>query len=425
MSELERSRPQPPVRALHLGLGNFFRAHQAWFTHSADDGGEWGIAAFTGRSARAAEVLARQDGLYTLDVRDVAGDSFEVVESLAAVHAAADVPAWVGYWADPTVTYLTMTVTEAGYRRDGIAGRIVAGLMARRVADAGPIALIPCDNLPANGSVLAEAVGAVAERLDPTLVGWIEGSVTFISTVVDRITPATTDSDRARIVAATGFRDESPVVTEPFVEWVLASSTGVTVPRWETAGARWVEDTTPYEARKLMLLNGGHSLLAYAGPLRGHRTVAEAIADHLCRAWVEQWWDEARAYVPLSDPAVHDYRASLLDRWANPAIEHRLAQIAMDGSQKLPARILPTVRAERAAGRLPLGASRVLAAWVLSLRAPGGPAPDPRADELVGLSSGELGGAVPRVIGALDEALSDDHELVAAVVTLAEELKRS
>jgi fructuronate reductase len=448
VTSLIRSRPRPPVRALHLGLGNFFRAHQAWYTHAASDGADWGIAAFTGRSANAADVLAGQDALYLLDVRDDGGDCFDVVESLATVHHATDGEAWTRYWADPTVSHITLTVTEAGYRRDALGalderdpeihsdiaalqdetaartapGRIVAGLMARRSADGGPIALIPCDNLPANGAALARVVRDLAERVDPTLLAWIEESATFVSTMVDRITPATTEADRVRIHLATGVDDRSPVITEPFSDWVLAPPTELTVPRWETAGATWVDDAAPYEARKLLLLNGAHSLLAYTGQLRGHRTVADAIADDTCRAWVEQWWGEARAYVPLPDSAFDHYSQALLNRWDNRAIEHRLAQIAMDGSQKLVVRIVPVIRAERRAGRLPTAACRALAAWVLSLRAAGGPASDPRVIELVALADGDLRTAVPRTLRALDPTLPDDHELVAAVVALAEEL---
>jgi fructuronate reductase len=455
MSQLQRSRPRQPVRSLHLGLGSFFRAHQAWFTQAAEDGAEWGIAAFTGRSPSLAETLEGQGCLYLLDVRDPGGDRYEVVESVVAAHAGADAGAWAGYWADPAVGYITLTVTEAGYHLDGsgsldehdvdiasdidelrrgsardqvglrtAAGRIVSGMRARRAADAGPIALIPCDNLPGNGAALATTVRGLAGRVDPALAVWVEESAAFVSTVVDRITPATTDADRTRIAAESGLDDHCPVVTEPFAEWVLATDPGPGFPRWDSAGAIWASDTTAYESRKLTLLNGSHSLLAYAGPLRGHGTVAEAIADDTCRGWVEQWWDEACAHIPMASDDLAGYRGALVDRFANTAIEHRLAQIAQDGSLKLPVRILPTLRAERAAGRVPTGAARVLAAWVLSLRAPDGPAKDPRAAELVELAGGPLRTGVRRVLGALDPALAEDTELVTAVVALGEELAR-
>ncbi|MBI1379227.1 MAG: mannitol dehydrogenase family protein [Frankiales bacterium] len=440
---------------MHLGLGGFFRSHQAWFTQAASDRDAWGIAAFSGRSRRLAESLARQDCLYVLDVRAQSGSSYEVVESLVAAHPGDDLAAWSAYWADPAVRYVTLTVTEAGYHlgaegaldesdpdvaadlgdlRSARAGdqpplrtpvgRLVSGMRARRSADAGPIVVIPCDNLPDNGVALAASVRRLAERVDPALADWVAHSATFVSTVVDRITPATTDADRARIAAGSGYDDAVPVVTEPFAEWVLESAPGGELPRWDTAGARWVPDTRPYGTRKLALLNGAHSLLAYAAPWRGHRTVAEAIADDVCRAWVEQWWDEACAHLTLPDAELAAYRAALAERFANAAIEHRLAQIAQDGSLKLPVRILPTLRAERAASRLPLGAARVLAAWVLALRSPDGPAPDPRAAELVALAAGPLRQGVARALGVLDPSLAADAELVAAVVALGEELAR-
>ena len=455
MSPPQRSRPRPPVRALHLGLGSFFRAHQAWFTHAATDGAEWGVAAFSGGSPLLAETLTRQDCLYLLDVRDPGGDRYEVVESVVAAHSGSDAGAWTGYWAEPEVGYVTLTVTEAGYHLDRsrsldehdaevaadidalrrgaetdqvrlrtAPGRVVSGLRARRAADAGPIVLIPCDNLPDNGAALATAVRTLASRVDPSLAAWVEASATFVSTVVDRITPATTGADRSRITAQTGLNDRAPVVTEPFAEWVLATDPGPGLPRWDSAGATWASDTAAYEARKLTMLNGSHSLLAYAGPLRGHGTVAEAIADDTCRRWVQEWWDEACTHLSMPPDDLASYRRALLERFSNTAIEHRLEQIAQDGSLKLPVRILPTLRAERAAGRVPLGAARVLAAWVLSLRAPAGPANDPRAAELVELAGGPLRTGVHQALGALDPSLAEDAELVAAVVALGEELAR-
>ncbi len=452
MNELQRTRPAAPVRALHMGLGSFFRAHQAWYTHHAADGGEWGIAAFTGRSARMAETLGLQDGLYTLDVRAPEGDRYELIESLSAVHAAGDRAAWAAYWADPAVVLVTLTVTEAGYRRAAGGGldltdadvqqdlialqtgrpadvrtapaQLVAGFLARREAGAGALTIVPCDNLPGNGPALAAVVDELVSLVDDDLAAWAREHISYASTAVDRITPATTDEDRARVEAALGVTDRSPVVTEPFVEWVISGNFPAGRPAWETAGATIVPDTAPYEARKLTLLNGSHSLMAYAGPLRGHATVNEAIADEVVRGWVDQWWDEACRHLPLAEDVLAHYREALLERYANPMIQHKLAQIAMDGSLKLPVRILPTIRAERAAGRVPTGAARVLAAWTLSLRTPEGPA-DPRRAELVELAQGGPAAAVPRLLAALDPALAEDADLVAAVRDLAEQLARA
>jgi fructuronate reductase len=204
-------------------------------------------------------------------------------------------------------------------------------------------------------------------------------------------------------------------VTEPFSEWVLAGDFPAGRPAWDAAGAVLTADVGPHEERKLWLLNGAHSVLAYAGALRGHETVADAVADPVCRGWVESWWDTCGPHLRLPAAEVAGYRAALLERFANPRIRHALGQIATDGSQKLPVRFLPVLRRERAAGRLPDAAVTVLAAWVAHLRGAGTPVRDARADVLVPLAGGPPAEAVPRVLAALAEDLADDGALVAAV----------
>jgi fructuronate reductase len=265
----------------------------------------------------------------------------------------------------------------------------------------------------------ARVVGELATAVDPDLAAWIEANASFVTTMVDRITPRTTDDDRIRLRAETGVDDPLPVITEPYVEWVLAGQFPHGRPRWEDAGARFVNDIEPWEQRKLRLLNGSHSLMAYAGTIRGHDTVGQAIADPTVRAWVEAWWDDAAAHLPLPAADIAAYRAALLQRYANPRIRHLLAQIAADGSQKLPIRILPTVRAELAEGRVPQGAVRALAAWVCHLRGLGAPVTDVAADEFVTLASGDLDDAVGRV---LDHLGVDDQQVHAAAAPLAHEL---
>ncbi|MBB2914172.1 mannitol-1-phosphate/altronate dehydrogenase [Streptosporangium becharense] len=184
-------------------------------------------------------------------------------------------------------------------------------------------------------------------------------------------------------------------------------------------GARFVADTTPYEERKLWLLNGGHSLLAYAGSLRGHTTVAEAVADPACRSWLAQWWREASRHLGFAEAELAAYRATLVERFANPRIRHTLAKIAEDGSQKLPVRVLPVLRAERENGRLPAGAVRVLAAWVLHLRGRGTPVRDGTAPP----AAGTLREAARTVLAGLDPALAHDVPLVDAVAAQARELR--
>jgi fructuronate reductase len=418
---LHRTTPAPPVRAVHLGLGAFFRAHQAWYTDRADDAAEWGIAAFTGRRPDLADALTAQDGLYTLVTRRGDGDDFRVVRSVARAHAADDSAAWQGYLASPDVRVVTLTVTEAGYRPDAAPARLLAGLRARRAADAGPLTLVPCDNLPDNGTVLATALRGLA---DPGLREWLDTSVSIATTMVDRITPQPTAADRATVLAHTGTDDRSPVVTEPFSEWVVSGDFPGGRPAWESAGAVLTDDVTPYEQRKLWLLNGGHSLLAYVGALRGHSTVDEAVNDEHCRALLEEWWSLCVPHLVVGRAEAVAYCAALLDRFANPRLGYALAQIAGDGSQKLPVRLLPVLRAERVAGRLPDVAVTVLAAWLLHLQGRGVPVRDVRGDELRSVAARSPADAVPAVLAVLDPELADDAELVAAVRTRCGNLSR-
>ena len=445
-------RPAPPVRLVHLGLGNFFRAHQAWYTERAPDAGEWGIGAFAGRGSGLAQTLEAQDGLYTLVTRAAAGDRFDVIGSVSRAHAAADHEAWLSYFASKQVRAVTVTITEAGYLRGADGGldrshddvqadvatlrrdpsarvrtapaRLVAGLVARRRADAGPLTLVPCDNLPDNGAVAARVVTDLAAMVDPGLAEWSAGSLSTVTTMVDRITPRTTPEDTVTVCEGTGLRDEAPVVTEPFREWVLSGPFLAGCPRWEDAGAIFTEDIIPFEHRKLWLLNGGHSLLAYAGAIRGHDTVADAVADDTLRGWLELWWTEASRYLSQPENELAAYRTALLDRFANPRIRYPLAQVATDGSQKLPVRILPTLRRERAAGRTPRGATLILGAWVVHLRGTGGPVADVRAAEIVPLAAGPLPDAVRHMVTYLDPALGEDAAVVSAVLDAAEQLSQ-
>jgi fructuronate reductase len=445
LSREQDGRPAAPVRIAHLGPGNFFRAHQAWYTEHAPDAADWGIAAFAGRRGAVARELAAQDGLYTLLVRAADGDHPEVVSAVAEVSAELD--DWRRCFARPELALVTSTVTEAGYRRaaDGgldredpevaadlaalrehgtdaevvtAPGKLVLGLAVRRAHDLPGLAVVPCDNVPDNGAMVARVVGELATDVDPGLAEWITEQVAFVTTMVDRITPRTTDEDRAG-VQASGVDDPVPVVAEPYVEWVLSGDFPQGRPRWEDVGARFVDDVVPWEHRKLWLLNGSHSLLAYAATLRGHDTVEQAISDPVVRGWVDQWWDDAARHLPLPPDDIAAYRTALLQRYANPRIRHLLRQIAADGSQKVPIRILPTVRAELARGRVPTGAARVLAAWVCHLRGQGAPVDDVGAEEFTALAAGDLDDAVRRVLARLD---ADDERLHAAVAALAREL---
>ncbi|MEO6116760.1 MAG: mannitol dehydrogenase family protein [Pseudolysinimonas sp.] len=355
----------PPARVVHLGLGNFHRAHQAWYTEHADDRADWGIAGFTVRGPATAERLAAQDGLYSLIERGPQTDAVSVIGSLVEAHAG-DAPRFAELLAARSTSVVTLTITEAGYRHaDRVPplalSRLVNGLEARRWADAGSLAIVSCDNLPANGAVTRSVMMELATALDRSLAGWIDEYVSFVSTSVDRITPHLTQAELDELRTASGWDDAAPVVTEPFSDWVLEGAFPGGRPQWEGAGARFVDDVEPFERRKLWLLNGAHTILAASGAARGHATVAAAIADPACLALVEGFWQEAAHHLNEPGLEIGGYRAELLRRFANPRIAHRLTDIADQAPTKVRVRLLPVLRAELAAGRNGAATLRALA----------------------------------------------------------------
>jgi fructuronate reductase len=457
LSRADRRRAAAPVRHVHLGLGAFVRAHVAAYTERAPDAAEWGIAAFTGRSPTLAEQLSAQDCLYNLVVRGPRADSFSVITSLNQALPGTDAEAWRHYLAAPATAIVTLTVTEAGYRRDasgalnladpavradllawrrgarsgGPAGlrtvpaRLAVGFAARQAADAGPITLLSCDNLPGNSATAARVALDFAAAADPGVAEWMTGNVHVVDTLVDRITPATTNSDVALVERRTGRADTCPVVTEPYTEWVLTDTFGTDRPDWPSAGALITSDVRPYEERKLWLLNGAHSLLAYAAPSRGHTTVTQAIADPVVLAWVHEWWDEAAPHVSLPRSETAAYCEALLERWGNTRMRHQLAQIAAGGMQKLPVRILPVLRAELALGRVPPGAARILGSWVAYLRGNRFSIDDPDARELAAaIQQADSRSATRLALAALDPELADYPELLAVVSAASAEFGR-
>lgn len=433
-------RPAPPVRMLHLGLGNFHRAHQAYYTEHATDADAWGYADFAGRDTPLIDDLEAQDGCYTLLVRGADADLAEVISSVSAVHQASDHEAWLGYWRTPELAVITITVTEAGYCRDDAGrldladetvaadlatlrddptalvstapARLLAGILARHEAGGGPVAVFSCDNLPENGEVAQQVVTDLAAQLGPDALEAVTPHA-WVTSMVDRITPRATDAELAAVTELTGRTDRAPVVTEPFNEWVVMGDFPAGRPDWQ--GVTFVDDVEPFEHRKLWLLNGSHSLMAYAASARGHETVSQAINDATVRDWIEQWWDEAVRHLTLPADHLMTYRAALTERFANPNIRHLLAQIAADGSQKVPVRILPTLKAERAEGRSGRGAARVVAAWIRHLRGAGAPVADAQGERFVEAAAGEdFSAAVARVIALLDPeiATADVTQLV-------------
>lgn len=434
-----------PERIVHLGLGAFHRAHQAWYTDAVDAERGWGIAAFTGRSPDAAVPLAAQDGLFSLLVRASGGDSVSVIRSIVRAGDGSAPDQVLPALAAPGTAIVTLTVTEAGYRLGGdgavdladpviaadvelarevaggaraprsvpvsALGRLLVGLELRRRAAAPPLAIVPCDNMPSNGELVRRALLDMADAVSDDLTRCIADCVAFVSTSVDRITPATREADIAAVAELSGWDDRAPVVTEPFTDWVLSGAFPSGRPAWEQAGARIVDDIRPFERRKLWLLNGAHSLLAYAGPARGHETVHEAIADAECRASVERFWDEAEAHLP-ADLDVPAYRSALLERFENPRIEHRLAQIGRDGSTKLRVRAVPVLRAELEAGRSGAGAAGAIASWMDAAVA-GVLPPDPAEVEVAAAAAERESSRA--LLALLDPELADDPAALAVV----------
>lgn len=398
-----------PPGIVHLGCGAFHRAHQAWYTRRAlgIEPGPWGIVAVNLRGRAVPDALNAQECRYHLLTRGPARAEIEPIDAIVeALHAPSDPARVVGRLADPATRIVTLTVTEKGYchvpatgdldaghpdvaadlanpsRPRSAVGFLAAALAEIRRRGQTPPAILSCDNLPGNGRVLARLVRRFAERVDPSLARWIEASVPFPATMVDRIVPSTSDADRALVRDLAGADDRACVVAEPFAQWVIEEWAGPR-PAWTQAGVKIVPDVAPYERAKLRLLNGAHSLLAYRGLLAGHTSVAEAIADPALARAARALMDEAAetlAPVPGLDLAV--YADSLIARFANPGIRHRLIQIAMDGSQKLPQRLLGTIADSLAGGRVCPEAFAAVAAWIEFARRAGAKLDDPLAERL-------------------------------------------
>jgi fructuronate reductase len=296
----------------------------------------------------------------------------------------------VALMASPEIRIVSLTVTEKGYHLNSssgelnfeapliaadiadpahpktVPGLIVAALKQRRAAGHRPFTVLSCDNLPSNGAIVKRAVSAFAHRVDAELGDWIEANVAFPSTMVDRITPATTEEDMQRIATAIGMDDAWPVVTEPFSQWVVEDNFPLGRPQWELGGAIFSNEIEAWEHMKLRCLNGAHSALSYMGQLMGLETVAEAMASPRIGSLLEGLWSEIipTLHAPSgADP--HEYVSALKVRFRNPAIRHKTAQISMDGSQKLPQRLLAPLRDRLAKGQSAEHIEMAIASWML------------------------------------------------------------
>lgn len=382
---------EPAIGIVHLGLGNFHRAHQAVYTEQAmlAAGGDWGICGVTVLDEPAMQqALAEQDNLYTVLTSDRDGVQAQVVRAIRRVLVAPRQQAEVlAQMRDPRVRIVSLTVTEKGYCYDArtggldfahpvivhdlahpdtpksVPGYIVAALRERR---ASPFTVLSCDNLAHNGSILRKVVVQYASAIDVELGEWISREVRFPCTMVDRIVPATTDEIRDTVAGLLGCADAWPVPGEAFRQWVIEDDFPLGRPAWEKAGAMLVDDVIPYELAKLRMLNGTHSTMAYLGVLAGFETVDAAIGDPAMYRLIHAMMSEEIAPT-LTVPGSFDrlaYRDELLARYANQRLKHSTMQIASDGSLKLPPRLLGVI-AERLAAGLPCRrAILAVAAWM-------------------------------------------------------------
>jgi fructuronate reductase len=447
---------EPEIGIVHLGIGNFHRAHEALYTEEAmlARGGDWGICGVTLQGdVTKRDALMAQDGLYSVVERGPDGVRVTVVRALREVLAMPfDRMRLFELLADARVRIVSLTVTEKGYCRDAttgdadfsnpavihdlahpdapctVPGILTAALKARREAGKPPFTVLSCDNLSHNGTALKQVVVSFAARISPSLAAWIDAQVAFPSTMVDRIVPATAEADREAARIALGLTDEVPVPCEPFRQWVIEDRFPMGRPAWEVAGAQLVDDVAPFEIAKLRMLNATHSTLAYLSMLAGFETVSDAIGHAPLRTLIHAMMTHEIAPT-LNVPASFDllaYRDALLERYANPALKHRCAQIAMDGSQKLPPRLLSTIEA-RIAKREPFERlAFAVAAWFVFLRGQADDGTryaisDPLGERLTRLagSAEDAEQLVDVMLGVRDvfpEALAQEHALKASLV---------
>jgi len=382
---------------VHIGVGAFHRAHQAaWFDEILGQGdSRWGIRGVSLRSPTAEQALNPQDGLYTLVERSADGETIRVRGAIAGVITAAGHER-EAIAALAAAELVTLTITEKGYVAEPVdagvpttaASFLARALEARRAAGLAPFTVLSCDNLDDNGARIRALVLDAAGRIDPALERWVEQNGAFPSSMVDRITPATTPDEKAALEAQLGYRDEAIVTAEHFRQWVIEDRFAGPRPDFAAVGVQVVSDVIPWQAAKLRLLNGAHSALAYLGALAGFTCVHEAIGWPPLRAYVRRLWSEAASTLkPTPGLDLGAYQDALLKRFDNPHLAHRLTQIAMDGSQKLPPRLLATTEDRLAAGASIDALALAVAAWVRWQRGvdeAGAPfkVEDPRAAEL-------------------------------------------
>ncbi len=389
-------RSSATVGIVHFGLGNFHRSHQAWYLDRLMEMGsglDWGICGVgvLPQDQHMRDVMRRQDDLFTVLVRHSDGSvEPRVVGSVLEYLFAPDDPEAVcERLADPGTRVVSLTVTEGGYLKNPSTGAfdaghpdvrhdvaapdvprtafayVIEGLRRRRAAGTPPFTVLSCDNLQGNGAVARQTVAGMAELLDPGLAEWIREVVRFPGCMVDRITPATTDTDRVALERGFGVQDEWPVPAEPFTQWVVEEDFSLGRPPLERVGVQFVDDVEPYELMKLRLLNASHQALAYFGALTGHTLVDEAIRDPGVRAFVACYMAQEAAPTlgDLPGVDVEAYMATLVERFENPAVRDTLVRLATDGGNRMATFTLPAVRDNLADGRSVRLGALMCVAW--------------------------------------------------------------
>lgn len=376
---------------VHIGVGNFHRAHQAvYFDDLAGLGvTEWGITGVGTRRPEMREVLSRQDHLYTVVTRDRDQDRMRVVGALVGYLFAPDDPeAVLSRLADPATRLVTLTITGSAYPSDVDAtsaqgreraapggvpvtafGYLVEALDRRRRTGGLPFTVLSCDNVQHNGAVTRNAVLGIARLRDPELAGWIETRVSFPSSMVDRITPETTPERRRDIVAHHGVADRWPVVAEPFRQWIVEDDFCNGRPPLHLVGVDFVDDVRPYELMKTRMLNGAHSALGHLSCLAGFTTTAEAMADPVISQFVQGYLEEVSDLVPeVRGIDLADYSRTLVERFSNPRISDQIARLCRRGSTKVPAYVLPSLRLALEQDKPRAHLVLAVAAWLRYLR---------------------------------------------------------
>lgn len=391
------------VGIVHFGIGAFHRAHQAVYTDAAlsAETDDWRILGVSLRSSTVCDQMRPQDGLYTLIERSIDATKLRIIGSVADVLVAnKERERLVATLAAPTTHIVSFTITEKGYCRtpDGLLDLALAdnhsaysylaeAFARRREAGLPGLTLMSCDNLAGNGIQLQRLMEEYLNATVPDLLTWFERHCACPSTMIDRIVPATTDADRDEVESSIGLRDEAAVVTEPFSQWVIEDKFAGPRPMWEKYGAQITSDVHAYETAKLRMLNGAHSALAYLGLQKGYDFVHQAIADPHLMALINQLMRVEAApglnCAPGQDLAA--YADELIERFKNPALNHRLIQIAMDGSQKIPQRWLETLAYHKQRNAQCPAILEALAAWIMHVRGDTHPVDDPMRDVLSNL----------------------------------------